>query len=511
MISNEEEITSGKKAEFSHYLKDGFISDGVIETSTGIDVGRNTNINTINYSNSINKQSEDENYRVVIKTNSFDTSLRINAEYDTIKHYGNVKEVNIAKVAQSSYHEFGTVSGNINLAYGRVVLEDNSSVSNVVLKEIDNVTPTFENCKITVNENTKVENIISAGFDAYVINNGNKNVHCVNNNSNKPFIKDGIPTDDYYATDGSSITLLSDLMLSRVNSWKMFDYSITLDLNGFTLTTLDFYNSLNIGLVDDKETSINTTIKNGTLNIRPSRSDSSIIVYANSSLTLENVTMIKDENSNYDQITTAIFPRGNAAAIHVNNSKILGYQVGIATNAAQKNGNYSYSQNVLITINSSSITSTSCGVWINVPGNLEIDNSFIEGDSQGAFVRVGNALISNSTISAKLSGEGDATLDYETVGEWGSGNFNVTCGALVVGDYNSSYSENASCTLKSTKVVSSNNTWARALIVLAQDTTHTTDLNYDNLCNIDSSKYYIYSDSTLENGTIRVNGKIINK
>ena len=47
MISNEDEMTSGNKVGFSYYLKDGFTSDGVIETSTGIDVGNNASINTI--------------------------------------------------------------------------------------------------------------------------------------------------------------------------------------------------------------------------------------------------------------------------------------------------------------------------------------------------------------------------------------------------------------------------------------------------------------------------------
>ena len=501
-VESENEITNWNG--YSIYLKSGFTFNNgkTLTLSTGLDIGDNE-IDTINYTNTTGNAKN-----VIIRTNG--ETLNVNAELDVVKHYGNVKEVNITKVALSSYHEFGNVSGNINLAYGNVELEDNSSVSNVVLKEINNVTPTSENSKVIVNEKAKVENIISTGFDANVTNNGNKNVHCVNNNEHKPFIKDGVATDDYYAEDGSYITLLEDLMLSRYDYWKMFEHSITFDLNGFNITTVNFINSLIVG--DEYGSNITTTIKNGTLNIRPTSSDSSIIVSENASLTLDNVTLIKDENQiYYSQLNYAIFPQGNAA-VHINNSKISGYQVGIATNASQKNGEYTYSQNVVISIKSSSIISSSCGVWLNVPGSLKIENSYIEGVAQGVFVRAGSSLIKDSLINVKLADDKDVTLDYGLSGVWGSGNINVMCGALVVGDYSAGYPENASCTLVNTKISTSNNEWERALIILAQDGNYATDLNYDELSNIDSSKYYVYNgtDDSLKNGTIRVNNQKVN-
>ena len=123
MISNEDEMTRGNKVGFSYYLKDGFISDGVIETSTGIDVGRNNNISTINYN------KNDDSKAVIIRTNSYDTNLNINAITDTVKHFNKLGSVTLTAIAPHSYHEYGDIQGNIEIANGRVVMENGSNVS----------------------------------------------------------------------------------------------------------------------------------------------------------------------------------------------------------------------------------------------------------------------------------------------------------------------------------------------------------------------------------------------
>ncbi|MDY2888732.1 MAG: type II secretion system protein [Candidatus Caccosoma sp.] len=105
--------------EFAHYLAESFeVSD--IETSTGIDTGRNENVKNVKYKNS-NKQD------AIIRTNS--GTLTIDASTDNVYHYGLASKVVIDSVAQNSYHENGYVTSYLEVKDGHVVLEKNSSVS----------------------------------------------------------------------------------------------------------------------------------------------------------------------------------------------------------------------------------------------------------------------------------------------------------------------------------------------------------------------------------------------
>lgn len=115
------EIASG---EFSYYLKEGAIS-GSIQAKSGIDVGNNTAIETINYTGSVEQT-------VVFRTNGGE--LTVNNGKAIVSHYGVATTVNIEEVAGSSYHEYGTVQGNINLTKGRLVVENTGDVVALLIK-----------------------------------------------------------------------------------------------------------------------------------------------------------------------------------------------------------------------------------------------------------------------------------------------------------------------------------------------------------------------------------------
>ena len=78
---------------YSNYLKDGYVFNSATPISTGLDVGNNTGITAIRYENTSATAKS-----VIIRTNDFDTVLTVNAEKDVVKHYGDVKEVNIIKL-----------------------------------------------------------------------------------------------------------------------------------------------------------------------------------------------------------------------------------------------------------------------------------------------------------------------------------------------------------------------------------------------------------------------------
>ena len=494
MVSSEDEITTGNKVGFSHYLKDGFTSNGVIETSTGIDVGNNTNINTINYSNPTDKQSNDENYSIVIKTNSFDTSLKINAEYDTIKHYGNVKEVNIAKVAQSSYHEFGTVSGNINLAYGRVALEDNSSVSNVVVKAIDDVTPTSDTVKVSVASKAEANLVISEvnNVTVSVDGTGANNITKLDNVSGKAAAIGSTTYDTYddafiAAKSNDTITLLNDCN-STIYSYTK---NITIDLNGNTL-------SFNFIKVNNSK---NLTLNNGLIKSTTGSNGVGIQVMSNAGLRLSCV--------DYSGPTYGIYPAGDASYVDIYNSTIKAI-AGIAANA-----NGTSSNNIKVTIDSSTIDASGegaqIGLWINVPGIMTIRNSTIKGNKQALMVRCGNANITNSNVILTGTGE-NLDADFIDRKVWGTGN-DVPEGALIVGNWTdgSGYRNNASCTLTNTNISTTRTNVSRPLVILAQRESFETILNYDSTCNFTNGDYLVWNDSEsgIKKGQISVNGTVV--
>lgn len=118
-------IPETAKQKYSIYLsEDATLADGTVTVSVGFDAGENTNVKTVNYTSEATQD-------VIIRTNSTNTVLTVSAKNSTVKHYDVVGKVSILAVDSKSYHEFGEVQGNIELADGRVVMESGSKASAV--------------------------------------------------------------------------------------------------------------------------------------------------------------------------------------------------------------------------------------------------------------------------------------------------------------------------------------------------------------------------------------------
>ena len=113
--------------KYSNYLKNDY-KDTTITTSTGIDVGNNTNITSVKYSRGAN----DVEQTVILRTNSYNTNIEVDAINDTVKHYDLGGNVNIINVKGESYHEFGKVK-DVTVNNGRFVAEEGSEIANITL------------------------------------------------------------------------------------------------------------------------------------------------------------------------------------------------------------------------------------------------------------------------------------------------------------------------------------------------------------------------------------------
>ncbi len=158
VADSQDEINATK---YSVYLSDAV--SGEIEAAQGVDVGSNTDITKVTYSTA-------EEQDVLIRTNG--GALVVNAADATVAHYGAAASVDIQKVADESYHEYGTVAGNITLKQGRFVAEDKSSAAAVIVTATD-----VNAVEIVINDTTKTWSIaaenetVAGGLKDIVIGN----------------------------------------------------------------------------------------------------------------------------------------------------------------------------------------------------------------------------------------------------------------------------------------------------------------------------------------------------
>ena len=70
-------------------------------------------------------------YRTIIRTQG--GTLTIDAEHDTVNHYGEGLVLNITAIASSSYHEFGHFH-KATIKQGRMVVEETGNISMIIIQ-----------------------------------------------------------------------------------------------------------------------------------------------------------------------------------------------------------------------------------------------------------------------------------------------------------------------------------------------------------------------------------------
>lgn len=152
--------TAIANSEYSVY----WVGDNISEANVavGFDAGE-ASVGTINYVNNSNNEQ-----KVVLNAKGTQT-INVDAEKDTIKQFGEVQDVNIAKCAPDSYEIYGKVSGTVTVKQGHVKVEEKATVGTVVVPA-----DATGAVKLTNNGTLSVVNTISAPTIANisVTNNG---------------------------------------------------------------------------------------------------------------------------------------------------------------------------------------------------------------------------------------------------------------------------------------------------------------------------------------------------
>ena len=101
--------------EYSVYLKGTSVTGELKNVKAGLDVGKNTGITKISFNDSADAKS------VIVRTNG--GTLEIDAEKDTIHHYGYVGTLSVKAVSsENCYHEHGFVGTLEKFAKGKLVV-----------------------------------------------------------------------------------------------------------------------------------------------------------------------------------------------------------------------------------------------------------------------------------------------------------------------------------------------------------------------------------------------------
>ena len=150
IIVNDETSLNELQNYYSVYLgKDYVDTDNSVSVSNGFDVGENTTINKVAYSNTLLSAQE-----ATIRANG--GTLNVNDELDTIYHYGVSDIVIIENVAMESYHAYGEIN-NLILVNGRGVIEKSANVGTLNVSKNSSATALFENVStINAEDITKV-------------------------------------------------------------------------------------------------------------------------------------------------------------------------------------------------------------------------------------------------------------------------------------------------------------------------------------------------------------------
>ena len=228
----------------------------------------------------------------------------------------------------------------------------------------------------------------------------------------------------------NQVRLIDDVSLSGLTLSEGNEYVI--DLNGNELLITTQATSIIIPANSD------VTFKNGNLVTNSNEAD---VILAN--IGINDSAVLRFDGVTYTGNAAGIGPNRNSTFIMTNGSSITTEGAyAIATNASTDDDTGELLDgNVTISIDDSTVTAVDgMAICFNVTGSVDINKSIINGVWTAVMIRGGNAIITDSMLSA--------TCDYTDSAfesqDWGQGNM-VPFGTLVIGNRSASYKYPTTC------------------------------------------------------------------
>ena len=383
---------------YSNYLLDNYSSSEVLNINSGLDQGLHSNINTVNYKGSAKSRN------IIIRSN--DGIIRINGAMDNVYHFGTASEILVEKVAMTSYHEFGSVNGNIKLSEGSVVLEKGSKADNLLVTKLESLDGETINPKVDTIKVNNLEKNIRVIDSENVLNEKNCNVESIDTNLVKT-------ADELMnaAKNHNTIVLGDNITINEI----LINSKMNINLNGYTLNTkIKLNSSANVELTG-----------NGLIN----SNDDALTIEKGSKLIASNIKVVSTytsfNNLGGNLVLNNCFATANDfGAIHSESSGTTTVNGGtyecldnyvIGTHGSNAGNNTIKINDGVFNGYIKTKNYVACGIYLANNDNLRVNGgTFNIYNGVGILVRSGHAIIGKNVI---INHVGDNSISSGKVGD----------------------------------------------------------------------------------------------
>ena len=239
VVHNETEFNTWK-SDYSLYFANGYESKQLIlDKLVGIDAGTSG-------INNISVKDDSSTADVTMYTTS--GTLTIDARQATVRHYGEAKTVSIIAIAGESYHEYGIVTGNIEVENGHLAVENTANVSTIIAKPTESTT-----VKVTATNENNVGTIVTTDTSKTTFNVPESVKPTENITDDK--LNEMNDFDGGYGTEKSPYLISTTNQLLKIENNKSYSLVEDIDLSSTNPMVSGSYDSEHI-----------SNFKNGTLN-----------------------------------------------------------------------------------------------------------------------------------------------------------------------------------------------------------------------------------------------------
>ena len=370
--------TVDSTSKYSQYLV-GTDNVAAVTVVAGFDVGDNTGITSVTYNGGATAQS------VKIRTNGL-TDLTVDAENDTIYHYGKAGNVNVVKCAPDSFHVYGEVNGTITVKQGHIAVESGANVGSVVVPaDVTGAVKVTNKGTLAVVNTEKAPssaNIAISNEGSIDISVGNA-VIAGNKSSNEYTVSKKLTSDTHEITeggfyDGTGITIASTGTSDDAQYALNIKTTEKVVISGVNLTGLRGVQLKYLNSGEFDFTLIDSTVKVSARGIQAWFNQEQ--QNKGAKITVNNCKFENTLVSNYDTFvnndkSTGIILNGvDSAEVNINGTTIQGFSYSVQFNSVNRNVNS--------TLNiSNSVLKGRAGVYIMNSENVKVnlDNTYVRG------------------------------------------------------------------------------------------------------------------------------------
>ena len=298
---------------------------------------------------------------ICVATNG--TNLTIKAPNADVYHYGEVANLTITEVKESSYHEFGRVTGLATISKGHLVVENGGSIGTLVVATTD-VTLTGS-VGVLVGSTEVVEQFQNNGYKGTTATATEETI------SGAVAFIGGVFYDDFATalaacTEGQTVVLLKDIAFAENKVFTIeAEQTVVIDLNGHVIAATAAEGKSSAVITNKGNLTIKDSVGGGKITTSALNPDANVSPSYASNV-ISNSGVLTLDGGILENVTS-----GAAATYCVDNAPgstftMNGGELVSAFDALRVFGG---SSAITVTINGGTITGTGSPIWLQMPAS----------------------------------------------------------------------------------------------------------------------------------------------